>query len=99
MAHLGKVGMSDEVIEMGNRVAAAMERLADELHTYNASNRDVFYTTVEYDEGKSIKIPASAGDYQVTRDGEIHHRYGGEEEHHHQSMAELLNCLSGRGIL
>lgn len=35
MANLGKVGVADEVLEMGNRLAAAMERLADELHTYN----------------------------------------------------------------
>lgn len=35
MASLGKVGMDEASLAMGNRLAAAMERLADELHTYN----------------------------------------------------------------
>lgn len=35
------------------RLTEALSRLADEVRTYNATNRDVFYTIVSAPEGKS----------------------------------------------
>lgn len=93
MASLGKIGVADEVLELGTRLAAAMERLADELHTYN-------HPPVQYAMEKSavevIKMPSYAGDYEISEDS-CRHRYDGEAWHEHGSPAELMECIDKKG--
>lgn len=89
MANLGKVGVADEVLEMGNRLAAAMERLADELHTYN-------HPPVQYAGVKTIQMPSYAGDYEFS-EGSCRHRYDGEAWHEHDTPAALMECIDKKG--
>lgn len=100
MANLGKVGMSDEVLEVMEHLAGAIESLALELKRYNNG------PPVEFAEGAAVAwkgrrtiIPPGAGDYSFSPDG-VRHQWTYETSHHdHPNMADFLNCLSDAGIL
>lgn len=89
-----KLSLDDRDRDLVLHLTEALGALAQELKRYN-DGPPVTYAEAS----KPIIIPQGAGDYSIGDDGVIHHQYGGGDPHTHQGMAELLNCLTARGIL
>lgn len=93
MPSFGRIGMDPEVLELGHRLAAAMESLAEEIREYNRPG-----TVVKRDDVATFTIPPKAGDFMYGEGGLLH-QIPGQEIHLHEEMSELMECLDEKGLL
>lgn len=111
MAFAGmKVELGDRDRLLVHRLTDSLSAFAAELKRYNdEQDRQLAENVMVADEiagmgtfttatNRVIQIPPGAGDYEISSDN-VRHRYGDENWHNHPSTAELLNCLTERGIL